>query len=42
VMWNFQKYMIGKEGNLIGFATPNERPYCPKILNFIKDQDDVS
>jgi len=36
VKWNFQKYMISKEGNLVGFAAPVDKPYSKKILDFIK------
>jgi glutathione peroxidase len=36
VKWNFQKYMISKDGQLVGFAAPSDKPYSEKILDFIK------
>jgi glutathione peroxidase len=36
VKWNFQKYMISKEGHLVGIAAPRDNPYSEKILDFIK------
>ncbi len=36
VKWNFQKYMISKEGFLVGFAAPRDVPYSGKILDFIR------
>jgi glutathione peroxidase len=36
VKWNFKKYMISKEGHLVGLAAPNAKPYSEKFLDFIK------
>ena len=36
VGWNFQKYMIDENGNLVGFAKPKEKPMSPKIINWIE------
>jgi len=36
VKWNFQKYMINQEGQLVGFIAPKESPNCKKILDFLK------
>ena len=36
VTWNFQKYMIDANGNLVDFVNPKEKPYSDKILNWIK------
>jgi glutathione peroxidase len=36
VTWNFQKYMIDTNGNLVDFVNPKEKPYSDKILNWIK------
>jgi glutathione peroxidase len=36
VQWNFQKFMIDKNGNLAGFAEPKEKPMSEKILNWVK------
>ncbi|MFP4470275.1 MAG: glutathione peroxidase [Bacteroidales bacterium] len=35
VSWNFQKYMIDKEGNLVDMASPKEKPDSEKIVNWI-------
>jgi glutathione peroxidase len=37
VTWNFQKYMIDANGNLVDFVNPKEKPYSDKILNWIKN-----
>jgi glutathione peroxidase len=36
VKWNFQKYMINREGALVGFVAPGVSPYHKEILDFIK------
>ena len=36
VKWNFQKYMIDEKGNLVGEVDPPVKPYCDKILNWLK------
>ncbi len=36
VTWNFQKYMIDANGNLVDFANPKEKPYSDKILSWIQ------
>lgn len=36
VKWNFQKYMIDEEGNLINYASPGEKPSTKKILDWIE------
>ena len=36
VTWNFQKFMIDEQGNLVGFAPPKELPTSPHILNWIE------
>ena len=38
VKWNFQKYMIDENGNLVGMVEPAETPDCDKILNWINGQ----
>ncbi len=35
VTWNFQKFMIDKNGKLVDFAVPREKPQSEKILNWI-------
>jgi glutathione peroxidase len=37
VTWNFQKYMIDPNGNLVDVVPPKENPYSDKILNWIKN-----
>lgn len=36
VAWNFQKYMIDEEGNLVDFVSPKVSPLSDKIVNWIK------
>ena len=37
VKWNFQKYMIDEEGNLVDVAYSRTKPMDDKIVNWIKD-----
>ena len=37
VKWNFQKYMIDENGNLIDFVRPKESPMSEKITNWINE-----
>lgn len=37
VTWNFQKYMIDENGNLVDFANPKEDPFSSKIVNWIEE-----
>lgn len=39
VKWNFQKYMIDENGNLVDFASPKTKPYDAKIVNWIKNKE---
>jgi glutathione peroxidase len=36
VSWNFQKYMIDENGNLVDMVPPKDKPYTDKIINWIK------
>ena len=36
VKWNFQKYMIDENGNLVDVVEPSEKPMCEKIINWIE------
>jgi glutathione peroxidase len=36
VKWNFQKYMIDENGNLVDFAAPGVKPFDDKIVSWIK------
>ena len=37
VKWNFQKFMIDENGNLVGMVPPSENPLSEKIVNWIKN-----
>ncbi|MDY0102284.1 MAG: glutathione peroxidase [Lentimicrobium sp.] len=37
VSWNFQKFMIDEEGNLVDYASPREKPMSDKIVNWIEN-----
>lgn len=37
VSWNFQKFMIGEDGELVDFASPREKPMSDKIINWIEN-----
>ncbi len=36
VKWNFQKFLIDENGNLVDVAWPKESPYSEKIINWLK------
>jgi glutathione peroxidase len=36
VSWNFQKFMIDENGQLVDFASPREKPDSEKIINWIE------
>jgi len=36
VTWNFQKFMIDENGNLVGMIAPGESPMSDKIVKWIK------
>lgn len=36
VQWNFQKYLIDENGNVVDFALSKESPLSPKIVDWIK------
>lgn len=38
VKWNFQKYMINEEGELVGVVWPKEKPDSEKIVSWIKGE----
>jgi len=37
VAWNFQKYMIDEEGNLVGHIPPRKKPDCKDIIEWIEE-----
>lgn len=36
VSWNFQKFMIDENGNMVDFANPKEKPLSDKIVQWIE------
>lgn len=36
VTWNFQKFLIDADGNLVDMVPPSEKPDSERIINFIK------
>lgn len=36
VQWNFQKFMIDQNGQLVNYALPAESPFCDKIVNWLE------
>lgn len=40
VTWNFQKFMIDEQGNLVDVATPKESPDSPHIVKWIEGKRD--
>jgi glutathione peroxidase len=38
VTWNFQKFMIDENGNLVGMVPPGDNPKCDKIINWINQK----
>ena len=39
VQWNFQKFMISENGELIDYVLPKEDPFCEKIVNWIENKN---
>ncbi len=37
VSWNFQKFMIDEEGNLVDMASPKTKPYDDKIIHWLNE-----
>jgi len=37
VKWNFQKFMIDENGNLVGMAKPGDQPFSEEIVKFIEN-----
>lgn len=35
VTWNFQKFMIDEQGNLVGMVPPKDNPKCDKIMDWL-------
>lgn len=38
VQWNFQKFMIDENGQLVDFAPPREDPFSEKIVKWIEEK----
>lgn len=39
IEWNFQKFLIDENGNLVDFAAPRENPRSDKIIGWISDSE---
>ncbi|MCF8380867.1 MAG: glutathione peroxidase [Bacteroidales bacterium] len=37
VKWNFQKFMINEQGELVDMVLPREKPYNKKIIEWLED-----
>ena len=37
VTWNFQKFMIDENGNLVGMMKPKEEPRSTSVINWITE-----
>lgn len=37
VSWNFQKFMIGEDGQVVDYASPRESPFSEKIVQWIEN-----
>ena len=37
VQWNFQKFMVDADGNLVDFAPPREDPFSERIVKWIEE-----
>ncbi len=35
VIWNFQKFLIDENGQLVDFVSPKEKPYSEKIIQWL-------
>lgn len=38
VSWNFQKFMIDEDGNLVDYLSPKKKPDDEKIINWIEEK----
>lgn len=38
VQWNFQKYMIDEDGNVVDYALSKETPLSPKIVDWVESK----
>jgi glutathione peroxidase len=38
VKWNFQKFMINEQGQVVGFAAPGDKPFDEKIVSWIENK----
>lgn len=36
VKWNFQKFMIDEQGQVVDFAAPGDKPFNEKIISWIE------
>jgi glutathione peroxidase len=38
VKWNFQKFMINEQGQVVDFAAPGDKPFDEKIIHWIESK----
>jgi len=38
VAWNFQKYMINRDGTLYGYAAPADKPFSDAIIDWLESE----
>ena len=38
VKWNFQKFMINEQGEVVDFAASGEKPFNDKIINWLEEK----
>jgi glutathione peroxidase len=38
VKWNFQKFMINEQGQVVDFAAPGDKPFDEKIISWIENK----
>ena len=41
VTWNFQKYMIDENGDLVGHVPPRKKPDCKEIVTWLKEGERI-
>jgi glutathione peroxidase len=37
VTWNFQKFMIDEDGNIVDYLAPKKKPYDEKLVSWLKN-----
>jgi len=39
ITWNFQKFMVDENGDLVDYLEPNEGPFDDKLINWINEKE---